>query len=84
MANGGIYFPCAFFNYLNMPISGKYPFFVDFYLQLFSILHGIDPQIAFYCVSVPFLLSFQSYRRLTDHDYECICTCWTNYSKYVS
>ena len=77
-------FRVRFFWLLECTYIRKLSVFVDFYLQLFSILHGIDPQIAFYCVSVPFLPSFQSHRWLTDHDSECICTCWTDHSKYVS
>ena len=56
----GCLLPMCVFALLEYGHIWKTNSFIDFYLQLFSILHGIDSQIAFYCVSHPSSSSVQS------------------------
>lgn len=49
----GIFFPCTLASHLRCQSHSWHFFNLDFYFQLFSILHGIDAQVAFYSVRCP-------------------------------
>ena len=53
----GIFFPCES-AHLKCHFGNWHV--LDFYFQLFAVLHGVNPQTAFYCVCHPFFPSVDS------------------------